>query len=316
VDTVLRAEELGKVYKGSEGHSALDRVNVEVHAGEVFSLIGRNGAGKTTFLRIAGTQLLPTTGHIEVLGHDAVAGASVVRERIAVIPQEARPFFYATPFEHVYYYLTLRGFPRSEARRKAVETLERLGLASGKDTVVRKLSGGMRRRVLVAMVLASGAELLFLDEPTTGLDPLARREVWTTIKEAAKEGRTILLTTHYLEEAEILSDRIAILDRGRVLAQGNLDDLMSSVRYPFRVSVLGGGLGRRDLDAYGTVTAVGDRWTVFTSREGAEELTRVALNKGARAVAGPVTLEDLFIQLVGSEIDAEAAPEEAWELSR
>lgn len=308
--SAIAARGLTKEYKGSHGKRALDDVTLDIERGEIFGLIGRNGAGKTTFLRIAGTQLLPTSGHIEVLGHDAVAHPNAVRDLVAVIPQEARPFFYATPFEHVYYYLILRGLPSSEARRRALDTLERLGLAQGKDTVLWKQSGGLRRRVLVAMALASGAELLFLDEPTTGLDPIARRDVWTAVEEAAKEGRTILLTTHYLEEAQLLSKRIAILNEGKVLAVGTLDELVARVRWPFRVALTGRGITKEELTTFGESAAIGDSWIVFTNQGGAEDLTRLALSRSVRAVAGPVTLEDLFIQLVGGSVDEEAAEEE------
>ncbi len=311
--SAIAARDLTKEYKGSRGKRALDEVTLDVAKGEIFGLIGRNGAGKTTFLRIAGTQLLPTSGRIEVLGHDAVREASAVRDLVAVIPQESRPFFYATPFEHVYYYLTLRGVPSSEAKRRTIDTLERLGLAKGKDMVLWKQSGGLRRRVLVAMALASDAELLFLDEPTTGLDPLARRDVWTAVEAAAKEGRTILLTTHYLEEAQLLSHHIAILNEGKLLATGTLDELVARVRWPFRVALTGRGFTPAELASYGESAAIGDSSIVFTDRGGAEELTRLALTRGVRAVAGPVTLEDLFIQLVGGSVDEETAEEEEVE---
>ncbi|HII40147.1 MAG TPA: ABC transporter ATP-binding protein [Thermoplasmata archaeon] len=308
--SAIAARGLTKEYKGSHGRRALDRVSLDVDRGEIFGLIGRNGAGKTTFLRIAGTQLLPTSGRIEVLGHDAVAHPNAVRDLVAVIPQESRPFFYATPFEHVYYYLRLRGVPSSEARRRSLETLDRLGLTKVKDLVLWKQSGGLRRRVLVAMVLASGAELLFLDEPTTGLDPLARRDVWTAVEEAAKEGRTILLTTHYLEEAQLLSQRIAILNEGKLLALGTLDELVGRVRWPFRVALTGRGFALEELATFGESAAIGDSQLVFTDQGGAEDLTRLALARGVRAVAGPVTLEDLFIQLVGGSVDEESEPTE------
>ena len=311
--SAITARDLTKEYKGSHGKRALDRVTLNVARGEIFGLIGRNGAGKTTFLRIAGTQLLPTAGHIEVLGYDAVAQPHEVRDRVAVIPQESRPFYYATPYEHVYYYLVMRGVPASEAHRRALDTLERLGLSRGKDTVLWKQSGGLRRRVLVAMALASDAELLFLDEPTTGLDALARRDVWTAVEEAAKQGRTILLTTHYLEEAQLLSQRIAILNEGRLLAVGTLDELVARVRWPFRVSLPGGRFAAAELASFGEASAIGDSLVVFTSRDGAEELTRTALARGVRAVAGPVTLEDLFVQLVGGTVDEET-PEEPAEV--
>ena len=311
--SAITARELTKEYKGSHGKRALDRVTLDIPKGEIFGLIGRNGAGKTTFLRIAGTQLWPTSGHIEVLGYDALTQANEVRDRVAVIPQESRPFYYATPYEHVYYYLMLRGFPAAEARRRALDTLERLGLSKGKDTVLWKQSGGLRRRVLVAMALASNAELLFLDEPTTGLDALARRDVWTAVEEAANEGRTILLTTHYLEEAELLSKHLAILNEGKVLAVGTLDELVAKVQWPFRVAVTGRGVATGELASFGPSAAIGDSSIVFTTQGGAEELTRLALSRGVRAVAGPVTLEDLFVQLVGGTVDEETAEEEEAE---
>lgn len=305
VGNALLARALVKTYGDGPGASpALRGVDLDVGSGEIFSIIGRNGAGKTTFLRIAATQLLPTSGTVEVKGHDVVAEANAVRDVVAVIPQEARPVFYMTPWEHVYYSLMWRGIPRGEARRRTDAILERLSLTPRRDTLVRKLSGGLRRRVLVAMVLATEAPVLFLDEPTTGLDPLARREVWEAIREASGEDRTILLTTHYLEEAEILSDRIAILEDGQVMGQGTLDDLVARVRYRFRVSLPQGGLAREALEAYGTVLMVGERALVFTGRAEAEELTRKALDKGVRAVAGPVTLEDVFVQLAGTEAEA------------
>lgn len=307
--SAIVARGLTKEYKGSHGKRALDDVSLDVGQGEIFGLIGRNGAGKTTFLRIAGTQLLPTSGEIHVLGYDAVTQPHEIRDRVAVIPQESRPFFYATPFEHVYYYLRLRGYAASEARKRALDTLERLGLSKGKDTVLWKQSGGLRRRVLVAMALASNAELLFLDEPTTGLDALARRDVWGAVEEASKEGRTILLTTHYLEEAQLLSHHIAILNEGQVLATGTLDELVARVRWPFRVAVTGRGLAPEELASFGESTPIGDSNIVFTSQSGAEELTRLALSRGVRAVAGPVTLEDLFVQLVGGSVDEETEKE-------
>jgi ABC-2 type transport system ATP-binding protein len=301
----ILAEGLTKIYGGDVHRPpALRDVTLSIPRGQIFGLIGRNGAGKTTFLRIAATQLLPTAGRLTVLGHDVVAEATAIREDVAVIPQESRPIYYLTPLEHVYYYLLMRGFPKAEARARAREALDHLGLSDRERQLVRKLSGGLRRRVLVAMALASDAPLMFLDEPTTGLDPLARRDVWQAIKAAAGAKKTVVLTTHYMEEAEILSDRMAILDEGVVKAVGDLQDLVAKVRFPFRVSVQGGGLRPEVLGAYGPTSRAGDRYVVFTDRHGAEELTKRALEKRLRAVAGPVTLEDVFVQLVGKEAEA------------
>src|SRR5579871_6690871 len=165
----LRARALGKRYPA--GNVALQDVDLEVPAGQVFGLIGRNGAGKTTFVRIAGTQLTPTSGSLDVLGQ-----TGELRTRIASVPQESRPLYFVNVDELVYLYLRMRGMERADARHRTDAALEELGLTQVRRRMVNQLSGGMRRRAMVAMILASDAELLFLDEPTTGLDPMARRE--------------------------------------------------------------------------------------------------------------------------------------------
>jgi ABC-2 type transport system ATP-binding protein len=298
----LKARRLGRVYRWRGGQNvALRDVDLEVPAGSVLGLIGRNGAGKTTFIRIGSTSLLPTSGALEVLGRDVVAEAPAIRRRIAVIPQESRPFYWMTPRELVRYYLRLRGHSGREASRRAQEALNELGLSAWSETLVSRLSGGLRRRAMVAMVMASDAEILFLDEPTTGLDPLARRSVWEAIRRAAESHRTIFLTTHYLEEAEYLSDRLALLERGQLLAQGTPRDLSARVRYPFRVMVES-GFSREELESYGRVSSVGTRLFLFTDEDRAQEVAREGLARGARLHLGPVSLEDIFVQIVGREI--------------
>ena len=168
----------------------------------IFTLLGKNGAGKTTFLRMAATQLKPTSGKIKVLGFDAVSQTKEVRERIAAVPQEMRTFESLTPYDHVMMSLTSRGWHVTEARPQARKTLASLGLSPYSNVHADELSGGLRQRTLVAMALATEAELIFLDEPTIGLDPVARREVWKMIVNLKHAGKTILLTTHYLDEAE------------------------------------------------------------------------------------------------------------------
>ena len=301
----LLAHGLCRRYSWSGGHQdALRGVDLEVPTGTVLGLIGRNGAGKTTFLRIASTSLLPTAGSMQVLGHDVVTDAVNVRERIAVIPQESRPFYWMNPRELVYYYLTMRGETHRVAREKAAEALAELGLTRWENTVVSRLSGGLRRRAMVAMVMASDAELLFLDEPTTGLDPIARRSVWEAIRKAAKANRTIFLTTHYLDEADALSDRLALLESGKLLASGTRDDLAALARRPYRVEV-SDGFPEEELRSYGDLSRVGERWMLFTGEKEARELSRRALEKGIRLSLGPVSLEDIFLQMVGQDISVE-----------
>jgi ABC-2 type transport system ATP-binding protein len=154
----------------------------------------------------------------------------------------------------------------------------------------------------VAMVLASDAELMFLDEPTTGLDPVARREVWTAIRRIEREGRTIVLTTHYLDEAEALSSRLAIIDAGRVLLQGSPADLRSRIRRPYRVTVQG-GLLRSDLEGFGDLTEIAGGFLVFATESDARELAMKAMRAGAHVSMGPASLEDIFLQVVGRRID-------------
>jgi ABC-2 type transport system ATP-binding protein len=308
----LVAKKLCRRYSWRGGHhDALVDVDLEVPRGTVLGLIGRNGAGKTTFLRIASTTLMPTSGNVTVLDYDVISNPTAVRERIAVIPQEARPFYWTTPKELIYYYLTMRGESRTVAAAKTKDALAELGLNPWEDTVVSRLSGGLRRKAMVAMVMASDADILFLDEPTTGLDPVARRSVWEAIRKAAKANRTIFLTTHYLDEAESLSNRLALLEGGHLLASGSRADLAARARRPYRVTVEG-GFSEEELRSYGDVGRVGDRWLLFTGESEARELSKKALEKGVRLSLGPVSLEDIFLQMVGADISVDAEEDEGY----
>jgi ABC-2 type transport system ATP-binding protein len=299
----IRTEKLGKVYTAHGRRTvALTDVDLAVPSGIIYGLIGRNGAGKTTFIRITSTQLMPTSGRVLVLGTDAVADPRGVRSRIAVIPQESRPLYFLNVDELVYLYLKVRGMDSAEARRRTNAVLEELGLTSRRKTIVSYLSGGMRRRAMVAMVLASDAEVLYLDEPTTGLDPIARREVWSAIQRASREHRTVLLTTHYLDEAEALSARLALIEGGKVLLEGSPSDIRSRIKRPFRVTV-SGAVGRSELEPYGEVTEIAGGHLVFARESDARELTLFALTKGIPVAMAPASLEDVFLQVVGRPID-------------
>src|SRR5580658_8107663 len=192
MDYAVEVDHLRKVYTTSKGQKpALDDLSFKIPTGRVYGLIGRNGAGKTTFVRIAATQLALTSGSATVLGHDVASEERAIRTRIACVPQEARPLYFLNVEEVVYTYLKLRGLDAKESRRRTRDALEQLSLMEFRRRTVQRLSGGLRRRVLCAMVLASDAEILFLDEPTTGLDPIARRQVWEAIRRAIREQRTI-----------------------------------------------------------------------------------------------------------------------------
>ncbi len=307
--SAVLAKDLRKVYPGSpSGSAALEKLTLEVPTGRVYGLIGRNGAGKTTFVRIAATQLEPTSGELTVLGHDVRREERAIRARIACVPQESRPLYFLNVEEVVYLYLKLRGLDPPEARRRTRDALEELSLTEYRRRMVSRLSGGLRRRTLCAMVLASDADVLFLDEPTTGLDPLARREVWEAIRRASRENRTIVLTTHYLDEAEALSTRLALVERGRLMLEGSPAELRARVRYPYRVTVQG-SYPRDELESYGQVSEIEGGYLVFTREAEARELAKRALERGLRLSMGPVSLEDIFLDVVGKSIEENSVEE-------
>lgn len=306
----IRTDHLRKVYPGaSTTAAALEDLTLEVPTGRVFGVIGRNGAGKTTFLRIVATQLALTSGSATVLGHDVASEERAIRTQIACVPQEARPLYFLNVEEVVYLYLKLRGLDPAESRRRTRDALDQLALTEFRKRTVARLSGGLRRRVLCAMVLASDAEVLFLDEPTTGLDPIARRQVWESIRRATREQRTILLTTHYLDEAEALSTRLALFERGRLVLEGAPEDLRARVRYPYRVTIQG-SYPREELDTFGRVSVIEGGFLIFAREAEARELARKGLERGLRVSMGPVSLEDIFLDVVGRSISEEGTPTE------
>jgi ABC-2 type transport system ATP-binding protein len=208
---------------------ALDGLDLEVEAGTVFGLLGPNGAGKTTLVRILATLLRPTSGRAGVLGHDVVAEPLAVRRRIGLAGQFAAVDAELTGRENVEMVGRLYRLSAAEARARAGEVLERFGLADAADRRVSTYSGGMRRRLDLGASLIGRPPVLLLDEPTTGLDPRTRQELWDTVDELRREGTTVLLTTQYLEEADRLAQRIAVVDHGRIAAEGTAVELKATV---------------------------------------------------------------------------------------
>jgi len=304
----LEAHQLTKVYKKSKT-PALDGLDLEIGSGQIFTMLGRNGAGKTTFLRIASTQLMPTSGRVSVLGLDAVSQAKQLRERIAITPQEAETMYPLTPRDHVLLNLRMRGMPKEEAKRKAQEALNDLELSDVADMNSDWLSGGLKQRVIVAMALRTEAELIFLDEPTIGLDPLNRRRVWDQLTRLKRDGKTIILTTHYMDEAEALSDNLVIINRGKVVASGTPQSVKAAVtRRSTRVEVYD-KFTQSELGRYGHVVAIAGRFRVLTDSEGARTLGEEAVSRQATIAMSPVTLDDVFVDIVGeSEKGEEAEP--------
>src|ERR671911_2048419 len=208
---------------------AVAGVDLAVSAGGVYGVLGPNGAGKTTAIRMLATLLHPDAGEAQVLGYDVVRDARAVRSRVGLTGQFASVDEDLTGVENLLLLARLLGYSRRRGRERAADLLDAFGLAEAADRQVKKYSGGMRRRVDIAASLVVIPEVLFLDEPTTGLDPRSRNQVWDLVRRIAAEGTTVLLTTQYLDEADRLAERLAVIDHGRVIAEGTSRELKASV---------------------------------------------------------------------------------------
>jgi ABC-2 type transport system ATP-binding protein len=290
-------DHLTKIY-GNSKSKALDSLSFTLPSSGIFVLIGRNGSGKTTLVRILATELEPTSGTATINGIDVMKEARRLREKIAIVPQEARPIPWMTPMQTVMAYLLWRGFAYGEAKRRASQALERLELGVSSDALNRKLSGGMKRKVMVATVLSSEAEVIFLDEPTTGLDPISRRELWGTLKEIGKE-RFTFLTTHYLEEAEQLADQIGILDHGRLIRIGTLEELRKSVNFNYSIKLLSKPASTiPTLEKGEKITGTDGNVRILTVEEEAFRLSGELTKGRFKFTINPVSLDDIFFYLV------------------
>ena len=295
---VIEAVSLSKIYHRSRTQ-ALSDITLTIGRGEIFTLLGRNGAGKTTFLRIAATQLMPSKGRISVLGHDVRDEPLQIRSKIAVVPQEGSTIGPLTPWDHVYLTLLARGMSRNQAHERSEKTIERLELTEYRNQPADSLSGGLKQRVRVAMAVATDAELIFLDEPTLGLDAVTRRRIWGVLNEIQKEGRSILLTTHYIDEAEILSNNVAIIDHGKMVLSGSPAELLRNVKERVRVDIVGSTFSEEELNNYGRVVKLAERFRVLTDDRLGRELADEALKRGSDVGLARVSLEDLFVDLIG-----------------
>jgi daunorubicin/doxorubicin transport system ATP-binding protein len=222
----IEARSLAKSFSGTR---AVERVDLAVPAGAVYGLLGPNGAGKTTTIRMLATLLVPDAGSATVLGHDLVRNADAVRARVSLTGQFASVDEDLTGRENLVFLARLLGYDRAGARRRSAQLLDAFGLADAAGRSVKSYSGGMRRRLDVAASLVVTPDVLFLDEPTTGLDPRSRDQVWHIVRSLAAGGTTVLLTTQYLDEADRLAGRIAVMDRGVVIAEGTPAELKASV---------------------------------------------------------------------------------------
>ncbi len=296
--------------------TALDGVSLDVAPGSVYGLLGPNGAGKTTLIRVLATLLKPDRGTATIAGVDVVADPPAARSRIGLAGQFAAVDEYLTGRENVAMVGRLYGLSGIESRRRAADVLERIGLAADADRRVGTYSGGMRRRLDLAASLVGRPQVLFLDEPTTGIDPRNRAMLWELIDELVRDGTTVLLTTQYLEEADKLADRLAVIHHGRIVSEGTTDELKDT---------LGGAvleLGVAESQREASVAVLGQLLGNEPALDRSGTRLRVAAVDGARTVAAVVralsdagvepselalhkpTLDDVFLALTGEDTTA------------
>jgi ABC-2 type transport system ATP-binding protein len=305
---------------------AVQGVDLSVEEGEIFGFLGPNGAGKTTTVRMLTTLLLPTGGHASVAGHDVVKQARAVRATIGVALQEAALDPLMTGRELIRLQATLQGLPSAAGRQRADDLLERVDLAAAADRRVGTYSGGMQRRLDLAAALVHEPRVLFLDEPTTGLDPVSRKTIWEEVRALNDEGTTVFLTTQYLEEADQLADNVAIIDSGRIVAEGTPDSLKTEIGNPhIQLQLAAGSIAEAEevCARVGKLLPPVDGRTVLVEAEnGAADIPKVvrALDDAGIAVESlelvRPTLDDVFVAKTGHHLEkdeqdgAEPAPVE------
>jgi ABC-2 type transport system ATP-binding protein len=310
----------GLVREFKNGPRAVDGIHLQVAPGEIYGFLGPNGAGKSTTVLMLTTLLPPTSGTARVAGHDILREGPAVRATIGAALQEAALDPLLTARDHMRLQTSLQGLPKAQRRARGDELIERVGLSDAADRKVGGYSGGMKRRLDLALALVHSPRVLFLDEPTTGLDPSSRADLWAEVARLAREdGVTVFLTTQYLEEADVLADRVGIIDIGHIVAEGTPDALKAEIGRP---SVQAFPADRADRDA---VAAVLSRFgSVVPAPPGAaavrlengEDLVAVvrALDAADLSVADlqlhQPSLDDVFLAKTGRKLDTADAPEE------
>jgi ABC-2 type transport system ATP-binding protein len=319
-DTPLAIEARGLV-KTYGNNRAVDGIDISVPTGMIYGVLGPNGAGKTTTINMLATLLKPDGGTAKIFGHDVQKESQVVRQLIGVTGQFASVDEILSANENLIIFSRLLGFSKSESRKKAKELLEEFGLTDAAKRPISKFSGGMRRRLDLALSLIAQPPLIFLDEPTTGLDPRTRTQMWNTIRKLVDSGSTILLTTQYLDEADQLADRIAVIDKGRVVAEGTPSELKASVgRTRLQLKLESASDTTKALTIVQTVLKVKaqsvDQVNItapMTDPEGVTDVL-VALRKAGIHLSGvsvqEPTLDEVFFALTGSKVTQEETNEE------
>ena len=296
-ETVIEVINLRKVYGDV---IALDDVSFEVYAGEVFAYLGPNGSGKTTTVEILVGLRRPTSGEAKIVGLDVVKEANKLKSVVGILPQDFTALDKLTVEENIKLFRSLYGSGPS-----VDELIELVGLQEKRRAKFYELSGGLKQRVGIAAALAGDPQVVFLDEPTTGLDPAARRDTWEVIRELKRRGKTVFLTTHYMEEAQELADRVAIIVKGRIVALGTPEELIRKHGGPFKLYIKGlDRLGIKIEDA----EKVGDYLVVEGDLRRLLKLAADVLESGVRGVdveLKPPTLEEVFLRLTGYRMTEE-----------
>ena len=308
----IETHDLAREFEG--GIKAVDGVDLEVAAGEIYGFLGPNGAGKTTTVRMLTTLLRPTGGRAAVAGHDVAKDPGAVRRKIGVALQEAALDPLMTGRELLDLQATLHGISKKDARDKGRWLLDRVGLTLAADRRVGTYSGGMRRRLDLAAALMNTPEVLFLDEPTTGLDPVSRKAIWEEVRKLNEEGTTVFLTTQYLEEADQLADRVGIISGGKLVAEGTPGALKAEVGRPHLELCLVEQEGKESraevvLARFGHPLPARDGTLMVELEHGTSEVGPivVALNQEGLDVESldlvQPTLDDVFVQKTGQHLE-------------
>ena len=310
---IVELEGLRKVFSGKGNVVAVDGINLSVHEGELYGLLGPNGAGKTTTISICTTRALPTSGRARIAGIDVVAHPALARRHIGVVPQYNTLDRACTIFENIHFHCLYFGFSRTEAKQRTDQLLAQFHLTERSGSYPSQLSGGLAQRVQIARAIAHRPKVLFLDEPSAGLDPQSRIAMWEAVRALKGEGITVVLTTHYMEEADELCDRVAIIDHGKILVEDTPSALKGSIGAqkiyalalsdPAVTAPLVGELER--LAGVVTVETTSTGVTVYAqAAEGLlSEVVKAASPFGLRDLTVTETsLETVFIRLTGRDL--------------
>lgn len=326
IDSREWAVEANGLVKVFGDNRAVDGVDLQVRTGSIYGVLGPNGAGKTTTIRMLATLLKADAGSAKIFGHDIGKDAQLVRQLIGVTGQYASVDESLSATENLIIFSRLLGLGRAESKRKAMELLEEFGLTEAAKRPLKNFSGGMRRRLDLAASLIAQPPLIFLDEPTTGLDPRTRNQMWETIRKLVNGGSTVLLTTQYLQEADELADRVAVIDHGKVVAEGTVNDLKESIgTSSLHLSIQNEQymqdarlIVERVLNVQSAVSAEGGKITapmadadkvtdlLITLKEAGIQLAELSVQKP--------TLDEVFLTITGSKESTAKKPSKLEEL--